>query len=367
MTMRTLSGLLVLLAVGCAQPPAPEARPASAASGKPVEAASPSAKPIQRRKSPSAPQVDAEAVGEIVERALGQTPLPAAAVVLESSGKLVKAAGQRGADPARQALRPGSTVKPLLSYVAARAGTLSPDQHFKCEKRYAPMPGFHCYDKHGDLDLVGALRASCNAYFFDVAQKTGLQKIRAGFEGFGFGEPTGLVSEESSGKIPDDAALRHLAPNPKAKDLWPGFTLLLGLGHGPIQVTLAQLTGAYADLASRLTRESEQRAHSQELQAVDRQILQGMLACVGPEGTGAAAQVDGLEIAGKTGTAEPGSYAEPGSEKGKENGWFVGFAPAKDPEIVVGVLVLSGGNGGASAAPIAKEIFSGWQQTRSKK
>jgi penicillin-binding protein 2 len=364
--MRILSGLLVLFAVGCAQSAPPEAPPPPAASAEPAASASPPAQPATKKKPPSAPAVDAAAVGEIVERALGQTPLPAAAVVLESSGKLVTASGQRGADPAGQALRPGSTVKPLLAYVAARAGALSPDQHFKCNKRYAPMPGFHCYDKHGDLDLVGAIRTSCNSYFFDVAQKTGLQKIRAGFEGFGFGEPTGLVSEESSGKIPDEAALRHLAPNPNAKELWPGFTLLIGLGHGPIQVTLAQLTGAYADLAARLTRQSEQSTQSQELQAVDGQILQGMLACVGPEGTGAAAQLEGLEIAGKTGTAEPGSYAEPGTERGKENGWFVGFAPAKDPQIVVGVLVLSGGNGGTSAAPIAKEIFSGWQQTRSK-
>ncbi len=364
--MRILSGLWVLLLVGCAEPSPPESRQAPAASAQPAESASPQVGPGEAKKPPSAPAVDRAAVGEIVERALGQTPLPAAAVVLESSGKLVTATGQRGADPAGQALRPGSTVKPLLAYIAARAGTLSPDTRFTCEGRYAPMPGFRCYDQHGELDLVSALRTSCNAYFFNLAQKTGLEKIRAGFEGFGFGEPTGLVSDESSGKIPDDAALRHLAPDPKAKALWPGFTLLIGLGHGPIQVTLAQLTSAYADLALRLTRESDQKAQAKELQLIDQQILQGMQACVGPEGTGSAAQVEGLEVAGKTGSAEPGHYAEAGSEKGKENGWFVAFAPAKDPELVVGVVVLNGGNGGSSAAPIAKEILSGWRQTKSK-
>jgi len=364
--MRILSGLLVLLLVGCAEPP-PEPPAAPAASAKPAEPQPEQSKPpAAKKKPPKAPAVDAAAVTAIVEQALGQTPLPAAAVVLESTGKLVTAAGQRGADPALQALRPGSTLKPLLAYIAARAGTLLPDTRVTCTGRYAPLPGFRCHGRHGELDLVNALRTSCNTYFFELAQKTGLEKIRIGFEGFGLGEPTGLVSDESSGRIPDDAALRHLAPNPKTEQLWPGFTLQIGLGHGPIQVTLAQLTSAHADLALRLTRKSDQKAQSQDLQAIDQQILQGLTACVGPEGTGAAAQVDGIEVAGKTGTAEAGHYAEPGSEKGKDNAWFVGFAPARDPEIVVGVLVLSGGNCGTSAAPIAKAIFSGWQQTRSK-
>jgi peptidoglycan glycosyltransferase len=90
-----------------------------------------------------------------------------------------------------------------------------------------------------------------------------------------------------------------------------------------------------------------------------------MLESVGPEGTGRNAQVEGLEVAGKTGTAEPGHYADQASQQGKDNGWFVGFAPARNPKLVVGVVVLGGGFAGASAAPIARDIFGAWHRLAS--
>ena len=72
-------------------------------------------------------------------------------------------------------------------------------------------------------------------------------------------------------------------------------------------------------------------------------------------GTGAAARLPGLEIAGKTGTAQ--TIANSKSEKGQDHAWFASFAPAKDPEVVVVVMVEGGGHGGSVAAPIARQIY----------
>jgi cell division protein FtsI/penicillin-binding protein 2 len=80
-----------------------------------------------------------------------------------------------------------------------------------------------------------------------------------------------------------------------------------------------------------------------------------MSGVVNEGGTGAAARLPGLEIAGKTGTAQ--TIANSKSEKGQDHAWFAAFAPANDPQVVVVVLVEGGGHGGSVAAPIARQIF----------
>jgi cell division protein FtsI/penicillin-binding protein 2 len=107
-------------------------------------------------------------------------------------------------------------------------------------------------------------------------------------------------------------------------------------------VTLLQLAAAYGTLARRLAAgESE----------VDREISDGLRRAVHAEnGSARLAAIDGVEVAGKTGTAEA-------ARSGKENGWFVGWAPATGPEIVVAVAALESESGGKSAAPIAGRIL----------
>ena len=291
------------------------------------------------------------------ERALSVSDHPASAVVLSSKGELLALCGHKGGRPAQQALRPGSTVKPILALIAARAG-VTPRERYVCDGRFAPVSGLTCFDKHGELDLVHAIEQSCNAYFYDIAHRLGLESIWMGFGEFGLGKPTGLAQAESSGQLPGPEVIRAHQPDPNSKELWPAFTPIIGTGHGPIQVTLLQLTRAYARLAEEL------RADSEEPGAIEHQLLQGLRQVVqSAHGTGQAANVDGLDVAGKTGTAEPGSFDEEASEQGPHNGWFVGFAPAAEPQWIVGVVVLGGGQGGKTAAPLAKTIFEALRET----
>jgi cell division protein FtsI/penicillin-binding protein 2 len=85
-------------------------------------------------------------------------------------------------------------------------------------------------------------------------------------------------------------------------------------------------------------------------------LRQSLWAVVNDGGTGVAARIPGLDVAGKTGTAQ--TMRDSKSEKGQDHAWFAAFAPVKDPEVVVVVLVERGGHGGSTAAPIAKQIFS---------
>jgi penicillin-binding protein 2 len=85
-------------------------------------------------------------------------------------------------------------------------------------------------------------------------------------------------------------------------------------------------------------------------------LRQALWAVVNDNGTGVAARIAGLDIAGKTGTAQ--TIANSKSSKGQDHAWFAAFAPVKDPEVVVVVLVERGGHGGDAAAPIARQIFN---------
>jgi penicillin-binding protein 2 len=236
-------------------------------------------------------------------------------------------------DPVRASSRssPGLARKPACSDKATCTGT------------YAAAPEYRCYGVHGELTLPAALEVSCNVYFFELAHRVGLAR-------FGLGKPSGLNAGEASGWVADPA---WAGSHSKSGMQWDH---LVGLGHGPLGVTLLELAVAYAELAERLTRPSEDV--SDQMRAEILAALRRVVA--GEHGTGRAAAVAGLEIAGKTGTAEPGVYTdEQPTESGqKENGWFVGFTPVTVPERVAAVLVLGGQGGGQSTAPIAGRIFA---------
>ena len=178
-----------------------------------------------------------------VSAALARQEHPAAAAVLSLPGPRVLAlGGQGGTDAARSALRPGSTVKPLLAYAAARM-MLSPDYHVTCDGTYG---AFHCFAKHGELGLSDALEASCNTYFYEVSEHMGLDRVRSGFSAFGLGQPTGLAPGEVAGQLPSDDQLKRVSAK---QSVWP---LLVGIGHGPLAVTPLQLANAYAALVDKL-------------------------------------------------------------------------------------------------------------------
>lgn len=288
---------------------------------------------------------------DAVDRILAENSAPAAAVVLSLNPvRLLATGGVNGADPARHAFRPGSTLKPLVAWIAGAAGLLDPADTVHCNRDFR-VPGFHCFGAHGPLGLREAITTSCNIYFFELATRLGASRLSAGLMGFGVGRPTGLVAGEASGFIatPGWAAARRNAAT--------AWELAVAAGHGPVEVTLLQLAHAYAELSHRL--EYPKGAVTSEVREQIRAALRAVVA--DEHGTGRRASVVGLDIAGKTGTADPGAFAAdapPGARLDtQENGWFVGFTPVEQPKILVAAVVLGRGSARDTAAPLAGRIF----------
>jgi penicillin-binding protein 2 len=299
--------------------------------------------------------VKAETVGlapeqAAVDGALAASSVPAAAVVLElgSAPRLLALGGRDGADPATLLARPGSTVKPLVGWLAAEAGVYQAGESVTCQGIYRPEQPFHCFGSHGPLDLTRAIEVSCNVYFMALGERLGLGRLSAGLGRLGLTVPTGLVARERSGWVatPEWAAAR-------ASDATQ-WELPVGMGHGPFEVTLLELAVAYAKLAA-LLQEPSPRVSD----AIRAEISAGLRGVVeDADGTGHRARTPGLDIAGKTGTAESEPFGSKASDGAKENGWFVGYAPASAPKRLVAVLVLRSGSGGETAAPLAGRIFA---------
>jgi penicillin-binding protein 2 len=330
---RCLRSALVLVgSLACARPPATrhDAAPPSPAAA-----------------SAAVPSVDPQ---RVVDEVLGGSEGPAAAVVLDVAGPRVVALGRyQGADPVARAHRPGSTVKPLVAWVAAEQAQLTPREVITCDQACPGPEGFHCFDRHGPLDLPNAITVSCNPYFMELGVRLGLPRVVDGFREFGLARRTGLAAGEIDGFIATPEWVTA-QPDPKARR-----EAVVAAGHGPLEVTLLELAVAYARLAARLS-----SPHPRVPDAVRAEILDGLRRVVNdPNGTGTAAAVAGMDIAGKTGTAEGTSFAEDqaGVPERPDNGWFVGFTPSTRPERVVAIVVLGRGGGGKTAAPLAGRLF----------
>jgi penicillin-binding protein 2 len=283
-----------------------------------------------------------------VDQALELNPAPVAVVVLGLDGATrVLALGRHaGADPATQLAVPGSTLKPIVAWIAADAGVYHAGDRVTCDGSYTNHPSYHCFATHGPLDLVRAIEVSCNVYFMSYGERLGLERLSAGIRRFGLTAPTGLAPGEASGWVADPA---WVSAHPEPREPWE---LAVGMGHGPLEVTLLELAAAYAKLAVLVQTPSAtvSDATRAELEAGLRGVV------TDPSGTGQRAAVRGLEIAGKTGTAEA-KFGDHDDASVKENGWFVGYTPVKSPRRLVAVLVHHAGSGGETAAPIAARIF----------
>jgi penicillin-binding protein 2 len=199
----------------------------------------------------------------------------------------------------------------------------------------------------------------------------------------GLGEKTGIeLPNENAGIIPDTAWKKK-----RFKDKWhEGETLSVSIGQGYVSVTPLQMARAYAAIANggtlyhpqfvekivRPTGEVSRSFHAQAdavLNTAKRNlelVRNGLMGVVQDErGTGKKARVPGVNVAGKTGTAqvvkqEKRKQDESMAWKYKDHAWFVCYAPAENPDISVAVLVEHGGHGGSAAAPIAQKILAKW-------
>ena len=249
-----------------------------------------------------------------------------------------------------RAFPPGSTAKIVASAVALEEGAVSPNDHILC-RRVPELLGdaYHCSHPPAaaPFTLAEALANSCNYFFAALSARLTSASLAHGNALFGFGSPAeGLGMRANPGyvRVGD-------APAAKARAV---------LGEGTILVTPAQLLLAYSVLAThglvfRLWRPPSRRdsplLRRVKLKAETFDLLRtGLEDCV-RSGTGQAAGVRGVRVAGKTGTAAAldGSRAT--------HAWFAGFAPVEAPEIAL-VVVLERGTGARDAAPLAGKILN---------
>ena len=266
----------------------------------------------------------------------------------------------------------GSTFKLVLALAGLQTGLIDPQEKVYCPGYYRlGIRNFDCWRAggHGSVNLLQAIEQSCNVYFFHMSLKVGLDNWARFARLFGFGKTTGIdLSEESAGLVPDEAYLDQRY----GRGRWSrGLILNLAVGQGDLLVTPLQMACFAMALANEghsfrprvrrgvvnpFTMETEyDNPDSVRIEGIDPEhyalVKQGMYRVVnGAHGTGRAAWVKGIVIAGKTGTAE--------NPHGDAHAWFIGFAPFEDPQIAFCVFIENGGSGGAVAAPVGRKIVS---------
>ncbi len=282
---------------------------------------------------PQAPSPQNTPIAEGLPAALARimTGRSGTAVVLDvASGQPI--ASYRLDIAARRTAPPGSAIKPFTLLALLESGKLRAEEPFVCPRRLR-VGGrrLDCTHPHTPraMDGVLALAYSCNAYFAQMAMRLTDEELGRTLSRAGLNSVTGLAPEEASGTLVPSRS--------------PAERQLLALGHEPIAVTPLALAVAYRKLAAALRPENSPSAALHG-------VLEG-LADSAAYGMGRGATVEGMEIAGKTGTAGDGA--------GGTHAWFAGFAPARQPEVVV-LVFLERGTGGADAAPLAAEIFAAW-------
>jgi penicillin-binding protein 2 len=238
---------------------------------------------------------------------------------------------------------PASPFKLAISAMALKRGLIGLDTHMPTPCRGGLRLGnrvFRCWKKegHGSLDLVGAVAASCDVYFYQLGLRLGLNAIVEDGNLMGFRDESGIDLENEIAPIyPASTAYfdrlygpRHWSP--------PATTLNFSIGQGENTQTLINMMRFYEGLAGDgnaappyLVRPAKAKARSLGLTPQQLDGLRRALIAVVERGTAAASRHTDLAVAGKTGTAQ--------NPHGKDHGWFIGFAPAEKPELVVGGIM----------------------------
>ncbi|OQX95542.1 penicillin-binding protein 2 [candidate division KSB1 bacterium 4572_119] len=266
---------------------------------------------------------------------------------------------------------PGSTFKLVLAAAALEKGIITPERTETCVGFYRlGTKTYDCWKKegHGELDLLGAIEQSCNVYFYTLGLKTG-QDIWAEYsKKFLFDKPTGIdLMAENSGLVPD----REYLDKKYGKNKWSrGLIANQAIGQGDLLVTPLQMLrftmilandGFYhkphvvnfrEDVISNKKEwtEIETKKIPDISEKTYKILKEGMRRVVqGERGTAKGARCSGLEVAGKTGTAE--------NPHGEPHAWFLGFAPFDKPKIALCILIENGGSGGAVAAPLGGDVI----------
>jgi len=278
-------------------------------------------------------------------------------------------------------LAPGSTFKILMA-TAGWQENIAQTLNVHCNGG-ATFYGrrFGCWVKsgHGAVDLTKAIYQSCDVFFYTLAEKLGIDRIAKYATAFGLGQKTGIdLPNEVSGVMPSEEwKIRNF------KQKWfAGETISVGIGQGAIAITPVQLMRAVGAISmdgrmvvphvinpSNLPTGYVEATNYTEVKNIPvdptgwNTITDAMSRVLLPEGTAPSAHIPGIDIAGKTGSAQIVSLALRAKHQNNadfaQNGWFVGFTPRRNPDIIVCVL-FEGGEHGKLAARLATQVIKAY-------
>jgi penicillin-binding protein 2 len=280
-------------------------------------------------------------------------------------------------------LAPGSTFKVIMATAGMQEGV--------AENMRVNCPGgatfygryFKCWiasqhHGHGVVDVHRAISQSCDVFFYTLAERLGIERIAKYAMAFGLGQKTGIdLPQEASGVMPSE---EWKIKNFKQK-WYAGETISVGIGQGAVAATPIQMARAIGAIASggvlrrphvtnptdlppaMVTASSVPDEQRVEFDPAHWQVITDAMADVlAPGGTAAASRIQGVDMAGKTGSAQTVSnalkerYGAAGKSMFKDNGWFVGVEPRRNPEIVVCALFEEGEHGSLAARVAAQVI-----------
>lgn len=284
---------------------------------------------------------------------------------------------------------PGSTYKIVTALAGLSEGVVAEDTVFYCPGYYYFGDRvYRCWKHsgHGPVDIRKAIAESCDVYFYQVGQRVGVNKLAEYAQKLGLGKRTGIEMEhEKTGLIPT----RQWKKKNRNESWQEGETLALAIGQGfnlltPLQVCLMTAIAANGGkiykpaiiesvttpegvVTERFKPELIGQLGKKEQSALEI-IRDGLIDVVhGTHGTARNVQIEGLKIAGKTGTAQvvriahyQGMKEQDIPYKFRDHAWFTCYAPAENPKIAVTVLVEHGLHGGSGAGPIARMILANY-------
>ncbi len=249
---------------------------------------------------------------------------------------------------------PGSTMKIITATGALQAGITTLSTTYPIATS-ADVGGFTLQNAGGEAcggTLLNAFAVSCNSVFAPLGVKLGGRRLVATAQRFGFDQPSSIPGADES-TIPSASKIGG-ATAVGSSAIGQGLVLTTPLEMADVAATIAM--GGKRPIPTLAADQKPQFVHVTSPR-VAREVQQMMIAVV-QEGTGTAAQIPGVEVAGKTGTAELTDTASPGASTPQNtDAWFVAYAPVGDPKYVVGALFPNQGYGGAAAAPPVRAIL----------
>ncbi|MBZ5701765.1 MAG: penicillin-binding protein 2 [Acidobacteriia bacterium] len=279
-------------------------------------------------------------------------------------------------------LAPGSVFKIVMATAMLETKAVPENFSVFCPGYatfYGRMFKCHIFGKggHGVVDFHKAIVQSCDIFFYNLGMRMGIDKISYYAMKLGLGHRTGIdLPSEEPGLVPSEEWVQRVFH----RKWYAGETISVSIGQGALTSTplqLARMIGGVAmggvfkqpHLVKDARNVGEERFAIAD--ATVEKVTQGMYGVVNEGGTAAGARLQGIELCGKSGSAQVIGYNtrdKVGRQaRFKDNAWFVGYAPRRDPEIVVSVLIEEGEHGGAVGGPVARDIIKAYYDKKAKK